>query len=88
MVRAAVGKQEARYRLYVESGSWKCPDAPINPDIPLQVKGNCGAHYWVPFHGGGLEDFYCKYCYTMRKFIVDWKKIEALVAETMNVVSW
>ncbi|KKN74212.1 hypothetical protein LCGC14_0392980 [marine sediment metagenome] len=37
---------------YLESDVWKCPDAPINPAISLQVSSGTGAHYWK-----GLSQF-------------------------------
>jgi len=59
---------------YVESGSWKCPAAPINPNIPLHVKHNCGAHYWRELNQTkGLRGyFYCIYCFDVRWFPTDW----------------
>ena len=58
------------YQHYLKSGIWKCPDAPINSDIPLQVAENSGAHYWLEFRGGKPNEFYCRYCYEIRKFKV------------------
>ena len=52
------------HKKYIKSGCWKCDKAPINSDIPLQVKHNSGAHYWV------LHDtiWVCKYCGDARKW--------------------
>ena len=57
-------------RTYVESGVWRCPKAPINPDIPLQVKAGCGAHHWVGRWFGEEVGyaFYCVHCFDVRKF--------------------
>lgn len=55
------------YGGYLAGNSWHCPNAPINPDIPLQVQHNTGAHYWLPFPDGSGR-WYCKYCYTLRRF--------------------
>ena len=57
---------------YLNSGSWKCPDAPINVNIPLQVASGSGAHYWLEFRGGQPGEFYCRYCYEVRKFKIRW----------------
>jgi len=53
---------------YIDSGTWKCSEAPINPDVPLQVAEHCGAHYWIRINDESGE-FYCKYCYGVRKLI-------------------
>ena len=51
---------------YVASGIWKCPEAPIDPAVALQVKEQSGAHYWVGLPEG--TDFYCKYCLAIKVF--------------------
>ena len=58
----------AKYNRYLESRIWACPDAPINPEIELQVRHQTGAHYWKQLHSGGVRDFYCKYCFTIKHF--------------------
>ena len=52
-------------RKYVESGIWKCAEAPINPDIPAQVAAKCGAHHWITLNDGSGES-YCIHCYGVR----------------------
>jgi hypothetical protein len=56
------------YQNYLLGNSWRCPDAPINPAIPLQVLHNTGSHHWLKFRDGKPGEFYCKYCFEIRKF--------------------
>jgi hypothetical protein len=53
-------------RAYVNSGVWKCPEAPVDPTVPLQVATGSGAHHWVGMEDG-TGDFYCKWCYSIRR---------------------
>ena len=61
---------DREYKHYLESGVWKCPFAPVNTAIPLQVRENSGAHYWIgKWFGGDVGyAYYCKYCFDVRKF--------------------
>ena len=63
---------------YIESGSWKCVKAPINPDIVLQIQQDTGAHRWVEVQIDGLHTglFYCKYCFDAKEFPMDWSKMD------------
>ena len=56
------------YEKYLLSKSWRCPDAPLNPAIELQVRYNTGSHYWKEFKAGKPGEFYCRYCFEVRKF--------------------
>lgn len=63
------------YKRYIREGKWKCLDAPINPDLPLNVQEQCGAHYWLELSNEGRGAggrFYCKYCLTIRRFRTTW----------------
>ena len=64
-----MGKQD-NLNSYERSTAWRCPNAPINPEIPLQVMFSTGAHYWVEKWFGESVGyaFVCKYCYDVRKF--------------------
>lgn len=59
------------WQSYLDGNSWRCPDAPINPAILLQVQHNTGAHHWLEFHNGKRGEFYCRYCFEIRKFSAD-----------------
>jgi len=74
MAREAITKQfnGSKYQCYLAGNSWRCPDAPINPEIPLQVQHNTGAHHWLPFRAGKANEFYCLYCFEIRKFKIHW----------------
>lgn len=61
---------EKRYKSYLNGDSWCCPDAPINKDLLLQVERNTGAHHWIELKTGEPGEFYCRYCYIMRRFRV------------------
>lgn len=63
------------YQHYLAGNSWHCPDAPINMDIPLQVKLNTGAHYWKEFHNDKKGEFYCRYCFEIRVFSLRSKRL-------------
>ena len=63
---------EKQYQQYLIGDSWRCPDAPINPDFPLQVLYNTGSHHWIEFKAGKSGEFYCRYCFELRKFNLDW----------------
>jgi len=53
-------------KAYLESDVWRCPKAPINPDIGLQVTNQTGAHYWIQMDQteklAGGHYFMCRYC--------------------------
>ena len=67
MVGKYIGKVHPKIeQRYIDSGVWKCPDAPIDPNVPLQVAEQCGAHYWIGMKGDSGQS-YCKYCYMTRK---------------------
>ena len=72
-------KLDRQYRAYLASDVWKCPAAPIDNQVPLQVECGTGAHYWLSrWFGDKLgQVFCCKYCYAIRRFEVD-KKTERL----------
>lgn len=63
---------------YLDSDIWKCVDAPVNPDIPLQALHNTGAHHWLEIQGNGKQFhtglFYCKYCHDTKRMVTDWKE--------------
>ena len=61
------------YQQYLLGNSWHCTDAVINPAIPLQVSHNTGAHHWLEFKAGKPREFYCRYCFEIRKFKPSWK---------------
>jgi len=60
------------YQQYLLGNSWRCPDATINPAIPLQVLHNTGTHRWLEFKAGKPGEFYCRYCFEIRKFQLYW----------------
>ena len=61
------------YKDYLASDVWKCPMAPINPDIELQVANNTGAHYWWELRVGKLRGrFCCAYCYDVKEFATNY----------------
>jgi len=71
---------------YINAGSWKCPKAVINPDFPIQVSQNVGAHHWIEMWFGDKvgKAFICRYCFDVRKFPTSYKgsftvKMEDLV---------
>jgi hypothetical protein len=57
-------------RKYIEGDSWRCSEAPVNPECPQQVKHQVGAHYWAERWCGDKlgKVFICKYCFEIRKF--------------------
>ena len=71
---------------YIRSGQWKCPNAPINPNIPLQVENGCGAHHWVERWFGSKVGyaFLCKYCYDVRKFRTTWGQVSGGVNDQIT----
>lgn len=86
---------EKRYQRYLSGSSWCCPDAPIDPAIPLQVERGMGAHHWVELTGlnPNSGDFYCLYCHTVRKFRtilyssdINWHDREAIYNTTPVMV--
>lgn len=64
-----MGRKAMTHEEYLTSDAWKCPDAPVNPNIPLQVENNTGAHHWIEIKSGL---WYCKYCHDARRFPTDW----------------
>ena len=61
------------YDEYLKSDVWKCPKAPINPDIELQVANKTGAHHWIPLQGKLSEGtLCCIHCYDVRVFPLTW----------------
>lgn len=78
-----MGRKTLTYQEYLDSDIWKCVDAPVNPDILLQLVNNTGAHYWVElqpnpngtFHTG---IFICRYCHSCRKFPADWNSHKSI----------
>ena len=66
-------------RKYEASDVWRCPDAPIQPHIELQVKNGTGAHYWVQDSLTekmiGNDYFQCRYCGDVRKYPGKWNSI-------------
>jgi len=58
----------SNYQKYLLGNSWRCPDAPLNPAIPLQVRYDTGAHHWLEFKAGKPGEFYCRHCFEIRKF--------------------
>lgn len=60
------------YENYLKSNRWKCDKAPIDPNIPLQVENNTGAHHWVCIETGAERKamFLCIHCFDVRKFVV------------------
>ena len=60
---------------YINSGSWKCPKAVVNPDFPAQVEHNTGAHHWVERWFGDKvgHAFICRYCFDVRRFTTNYK---------------
>jgi len=72
------------YEEYLASDVWKCPKAPVNKDIPLQVLNNTGAHHWKEilwtkdgWRHTGL--WYCKYCSDARKYPKEFRHTQAIV---------
>ena len=61
------------YQQYLVGNSWRCPDAVINTEFELQVQHNTGAHYWLEFKDGKSGEFYCRYCFEIRKFKPSWE---------------
>lgn len=59
-------------KVYERSDVWRCPKAPINPDIELQALNQTGAHYWrqmdqtEKLREGGY--YRCCYCGDVKKF--------------------
>ena len=60
--------QNHGWQQYLDSSCWQCPDAPINPAVELQVINNTGAHHWLKFAAGKNGEFYCRYCFIIRRF--------------------
>lgn len=60
------------YQQYLLGNSWHCPDAPINPAIALQVQHDTGAHHWLELNAEKPGKFYCKYCFEIRRFKMNW----------------
>jgi len=81
MERTTIGeimtKRPNDYQHYLAGGSWKCPAAPVNPNIPLQVKHNCGAHHWKELtQSEALSGkFYCIHCFDVRQFPTNWSQL-------------
>ena len=68
-------KLNNEYQRYLASDLWRCPDAIVNPDIPMQVKCNTGAHHWIGFKDGRTGEFYCHHCFVIRKFATNWNSM-------------
>lgn len=62
----------AQHNRYVRSGMWRCPKAPIDQTVALQVAEQTGAHYWTMKNFGGKigTAWVCIHCYDVRQFEV------------------
>ena len=69
---AEVVDYKTGHKKYLESNSWRCPDAPIDPTVELQAINNTGAHHWIHLDGtpkiAESRHFQCKYCRDVKKF--------------------
>ena len=64
-------KVRLSYSEYLESDVWKCPMAPVNPGIKLQVANNTGAHHWIELTEVKLRGtFCCIHCYDVKRLPV------------------
>lgn len=76
-------KQENEYKRYLNGDNWKCPDAPIDWDLPLQAENGIGAHHWRKFGNGNNREFYCIHCFTIKEFEIDFSLFDPRLFPTV-----